>query len=555
MRKICLPGVEVCDNGVDDDNNGVTDCEDGKCQSFAACAQCGDGFISSGEQCDDGGATGGDGCSADCLLEGSDEVEPNDGCLQAGGPLGVPSAVRGTSPPGDQDVFAINVPARADLRIRLHSQNSCEVYLSWSGSNCNSSLYSTCDQLDGTLHSKMRGVPPGIHYLRVQSNFINMDPVPYTVEVAYDALCGNGEVEGSEQCDGGPECTPLCTLPTTCGDGLTEGNEQCDDGNTVNGDSCSSSCLFLPLPEQEPNDTCAQSSGPFSPDIMVSGSIAAPGEVDYFAFSLDKRADLRLETFGPDGPGTCGVDTVIVLSNGNACSQEIARNDDGVEGQSYSSCSLIEAGRYPNAHDLAPGFYFVQVYAYSSSATFNYNLAVSRNTCGDGRKAGLEECDGGPDCTDECKLITVCGDGQREAGEQCDPPDVVTCGLTCATIRPPEIDCQDLFDNNSNGLTDCADPEDCQQLPLCTPGATPPGGPCTVPSDCQATGNDPLCFTVYEEGYCSEFCNVELNDCPAGSVCANYWGFANNAGSCMKACTLPEECGANQYCNGFYCAY
>jgi len=63
------------------------------------------------------------------------------------------------------------------------------------------------------------------------------------------AICGNGILEGSEQCDdgntiSGDGCSSTCQLESAvCGNGIVEGSEQCDDGNLVNGDGCSSQCL------------------------------------------------------------------------------------------------------------------------------------------------------------------------------------------------------------------------------------------------------------------------------------------------------------------------
>jgi len=75
------------------------------------------------------------------------------------------------------------------------------------------------------------------------------------------SVCGNGVVEGNEECDEGNQngqvCTPAygetceycksnCTNGSVvggrCGDGVVNGNEECDDGNTANGDGCSSTC-------------------------------------------------------------------------------------------------------------------------------------------------------------------------------------------------------------------------------------------------------------------------------------------------------------------------
>ena len=39
---------------------------------------------------------------------------------------------------------------------------------------------------------------------------------------------------------------------TECGNGVVEGEEQCDDGNTEGGDGCSSVCKVLPSPVHSP---------------------------------------------------------------------------------------------------------------------------------------------------------------------------------------------------------------------------------------------------------------------------------------------------------------
>jgi cysteine-rich repeat protein len=61
------------------------------------------------------------------------------------------------------------------------------------------------------------------------------------------AVCGNGEVEGTEECDDGNQapgdgCEPGCVASAVCGNGLDEPGEVCDDGNTEDGDNCSADC-------------------------------------------------------------------------------------------------------------------------------------------------------------------------------------------------------------------------------------------------------------------------------------------------------------------------
>lgn len=62
------------------------------------------------------------------------------------------------------------------------------------------------------------------------------------------AVCGDGEINGAEQCDDGDAnadaadtCRSNCRRPV-CGDGIRDAAEQCDDGARVSGDGCSQNC-------------------------------------------------------------------------------------------------------------------------------------------------------------------------------------------------------------------------------------------------------------------------------------------------------------------------
>ena len=91
--------------------------------------------------------------------------------------------------------------------------------------------------------------------------------------------CVDGDVkeagDGCNTCtcwDGEWGCTLLgcpATEGGTCGDGLVEGAEECDDGNNVDGDGCSASCI----PE---GDTTGG-----EPDTATTGETDTGGETDH----------------------------------------------------------------------------------------------------------------------------------------------------------------------------------------------------------------------------------------------------------------------------------
>lgn len=60
--------------------------------------------------------------------------------------------------------------------------------------------------------------------------------------------CGDGVLDGDEECDGAPvmdvPCTPVCTL-NTCGDGYPLGAEECDEGdNNADSGECTLACAI-----------------------------------------------------------------------------------------------------------------------------------------------------------------------------------------------------------------------------------------------------------------------------------------------------------------------
>ncbi|MBZ5713854.1 DUF4215 domain-containing protein [Nannocystis pusilla] len=112
---------------------------------------------------------------------------------------------------------------------------------------------------------------------------------------APEPVCGNGEVEGNEECDDGNQdagdgCEPNCLPTPVCGNEIVEQGEACDDGNNEDGDECSADCQTatpaavcgdntVQDPEQcddgndVPGDGC-------EPDCTVSPPMCGNGKVE-----------------------------------------------------------------------------------------------------------------------------------------------------------------------------------------------------------------------------------------------------------------------------------
>ncbi len=216
-------------------------------------------------------------------------------------------------------------------------------------------------------------------------------------------VCGDGVIEGSEECDdgnttSGDGCSAICTVepwytcPTAgkpcvytavCGDGKVQGNEQCDDGNTTSGDGCSSTC------QVEPGWQCPNAGAHCIAKTCGDGIVAGNEQCD-------------------DGNDT----------SGDGCS---------------ATCQL------------EPGW------ACASQGTPPESVC-HKTVCGDGVKEGFEQCDDGnlvpydgcsPTCTidPQCAggtCTAVCGDGLKFPQEGCDDGNTMSgdgCSSTC-TVEP-----------------------------------------------------------------------------------------------------------------------
>jgi len=233
--------------------------------------------------------------------------------------------------------------------------------------------------------------------------------------------CGNGELEGDEECDWGTEngevCTPGyndscdycsqdCTWVTLeggyCGNEAIEGEEECDDGNNEDGDGCSSECTIEqdPGPEpycgddyKDPEEECDNGEGNKDDMLPVWDFYQGGGDRTY--------CSTNCELYHVTGTW-CGDGTV----NG----PETCESDgDCEEGMICAECMCVEQGPGPEPE---------------------------------------------PECTDND------GDGYSIEGEDCGPVD---CDDEDPLVYPGSTEvCDNGIDDDCDGDIDSSD-SDCQE--------------------------------------------------------------------------------------------
>ena len=171
-------------------------------------------------------------------------------------------------------------------------------------------------------------------------------------------VCGNGVLEGDEECDKGDPtscdgCSSTCKIEA-CGNGRKECAEKCDDGNVVDGDGCDSNC---------------------TPTGCGNGIVTAGEACDDGNTNPDDSCDANCKVTGC-GDGHIGP--------GEECDHGPT---NGTPGDSCDAvCLLVRCGN---------------------------NVLESGEECDDGNTT---PCDG---CAPGCR-IERCGDGIPECGEACD---------------------------------------------------------------------------------------------------------------------------------------
>jgi cysteine-rich repeat protein len=434
-------------------------CDDGNTKSGDGCSStcqsesfCGNGVREGSEQCDDQNNVSGDGCSSTCLSEavcGDAEVGGVELC-----------------DPGKHCTGGSNPGAVCTLDPAACVGGTCDVVAT---SDC-------------------------------------------TAQCRRPAGCGNGVVEGTEQCDGTPGCRSDCTL-IVCGDGVVDTGEQCDDGNTVSGDGCSRSCQL--------ETVCGNG--------VVEGA---------------EQCDDKNNLSGDGCSSTCQLEAVC----GDGIVGGVERCDDG------GTClgGSEPAGTHCDlAHPCLSGGTCTPQNGDGCSS-----ICRPEAGCGNGVLEGAEQCDSTPGCRSDCTLI-VCGDGMLDTSEQCDDGNTVSgdgCSRDCQVelwcgdgIVTPALgeQCDDENNLSGDGCSStcriepvCGDgvimaPEECDDGKRCggvtTGNVCSSDSDCTSPATCRPASGDGCSALCKREHWCGdghvdpgELCddgnNISLDGCSANCI-------------------------------------
>ena len=315
-----------------------------------------------------------------------------------------------------------------------------------------------------------------------------------------ESVCGNGEIEGEEECDDGNTddgdgCSATCTVEDgwecisegceeICGDGEVVGEEECDDGNTTTETECpygTAACTAC-------NATCSEV-------LDLTGRLCGDGNHDPEEACDD--GNLINETECPYGTASCShcnstCDEVLVLA-GSTCGDGVNDPEEACDDGQFSAtcdtdCTLAECGdgvTNPAANEDCD----------DSGLSATCDADCSAAVCGDGQINTLanEACDDGntipgDGCSVTCAIEDgwecigegceeVCGDGIIVGQEECDDGNTNPgdgCSATCTaedgwdcTTEPCEEICGDnqmvgdeQCDNTSdNYCTACECPE------------------------------------------------------------------------------------------------
>jgi hypothetical protein len=574
-------GTETCDAGLDCQGGTPPSCDDAVVCTADTCDPVGNACVNAPDDaaCDDG-----------VFCNGAETCDAGLDC-QAGAPPTCDDAVVCTAdscdPVGDA---CVNAPddAVCDDGQFCNGVETCDAALDCQGGaaiDCGDGVGCTTDSCNESIDSCDNTADDALCDDGVFCNGAETCHATVDCQGGTPPICDDVEICTDDSCDPvGDACQnvfdptndPSCTVPV-CGDGFLQGAEECDDGNTAPGDCCSATCTF-----------------------EVAGSSCDDGQFCNLGETCDGAG-----VCGGGSPLSCGdgvgctVDSCDEVADACVNSPDDASCGDGVFCNGAELCDPVsdcQAGTPPSCDDA------VDCTADSCDPVGDACVnAPDDALCTDGVFCnGVETCDALLDC--QAGTPPSCSDGVVCTVDSCDPvgdacvnvPDDAACadGMFCngAEVCDPVLDCQagtppscddavvctaDSCDPvgdacvNSSDDAACADGVFCNGVEICDAvldcqTGTPPS--CDDAVNCTADSCDPVgdaCVNAPDDAACADgvFCNgVEtcdaVLDCQAGSPPSCDDAVDCTADSCDPvgdACVnAPDDaaCGDGVFCNG-----
>lgn len=470
---------EDCEAPGDEDDDGLADCDDPQCSTAFGCPRCGNGVLQQGEACDgstrpactdlgfDGGVTR---CEASCQVNTSgcryfvcgdgirdadercddgnqtpgDGCEP--GCMLLGDVCEVPVALAWGAEEaawiwdGDLGRF------QADHAASCGGSNLRDAVASFTAPAAGR-YYATVYAAFDSVLSARRG-PCGANSSEFACSAARWEGGTETIE--FDAEAGEIVFLLVSRTSAGiaSDAFHLSAGPVVCGDGRIDGLEQCEDGNFVNGDGCDDTCRWE-------GDSCADAYDLNAPSEFGFHPLDGPTPPDAHRWVWAANAALFDDDFASPDP-LCGgaaqrdgVARFVVPRAGTWSFEVLATFRAGLrvwedacgEGSSELWCNAPGGGPNPIppgevrreatwTADLAAGqvlYLVIDGFVPGADAGDFWLIASEHGPCGDGAVQFAEWCDDGNLVSgDGCSA--TCWPDFFELG----PNDVITQAMTYA---------------------------------------------------------------------------------------------------------------------------
>ena len=368
----CL-GTLLCGNGSIDEQEACDGIEFGQqtCQTLgysfgeltcsATCelntnecstvSRCGDGEVFSPEECDDGNNEDNDGCAQDCIWErcGDAIVQTNEECENTRLSL------------CDNGNTGIQICENCELQpIDCGEDATCGNGLIEIGESCDDGNLNNNDACDNSCQTQTCG------------NGIREDSEACDAEDVNSLQCSDfGFQLGNITCEACQLKLTECYFPH-CGDGSIEGSEECDDGNQQSHDGCSRRCQIEPCDGQPGVLAWPDQDGDGFGDNNITGEVfceVPEGMVDHEGDCEDQNAEIN-----PNAIEYCdGIDNNCLGLDLNAVDMNTYYYDEDNDGYGFShtainacskpdgsaeiagDCNDTDATIHPNAQELCNG--------------------------------------------------------------------------------------------------------------------------------------------------------------------------------------------------------